>query len=86
MANIMRIQNALEENENRKAIRSFTWALAVEKTHESLYQDMRENLEKKQENPVDYYVCSVCGHTHVGSAPDKCPVCGAKKERFFKVD
>lgn len=80
------IKNAEEENENRKAIRSFKWALAVEKTHEGLYQDMRENLEKKQENPVDYYVCSVCGHTHVGSAPDECPVCGAKKERFFVVE
>ena len=80
------LKDALEENENKRAIRSFEWALAVEKTHESLYTEMRENLEEMQKNSVDYYVCEVCGHTHVGNAPDECPVCGAKKERFFKVD
>ena len=80
------LKEALEENENRQAIRSFEWALAVEKTHEALYTEMLENLEELQKNPVDYYVCSVCGHTHVGSAPDECPVCGAKKDKFFNVN
>ncbi len=29
------------------------------------------------------YVCSICGYTHTGeSAPDKCPQCGATKEKF----
>ncbi len=28
------------------------------------------------------YVCSVCGYTTDGSAPDKCPQCGAAKEKF----
>jgi len=38
-------------------------------------------------NPdVDYYVCQVCGNTVEGEAPDECPVCGAKKQAFKKID
>jgi rubrerythrin len=80
------LADALEENENKKAIRSFEFALEVEKTHEALYKEMLENLEEAKEESVDYYICEVCGHTHVGGAPDECPVCGALKDRFFKVD
>ena len=28
------------------------------------------------------YVCSVCGYIAEGSAPDKCPQCGAAKDKF----
>ena len=28
------------------------------------------------------YVCSICGYTAEGEAPEKCPVCGAAKEAF----
>ena len=32
------------------------------------------------------YVCSVCGYVHEGDeAPEKCPVCGAKKEAFKEM-
>ncbi len=31
--------------------------------------------------------CSVCGYIHDGGeAPDKCPKCGAPKEKFLPVD
>lgn len=31
--------------------------------------------------------CSVCGYIHDGSdAPDKCPKCGAPKNKFEKLD
>jgi rubrerythrin len=29
-------------------------------------------------------VCGVCGNTVEDSPPDKCPICGAPKEKFFK--
>lgn len=80
------LADAKDEDENKKAIRSFEFALEVEKTHEALYKAMLENLDDAKEDTVDYYVCEVCGHTHVGEAPDECPVCGAKKDKFFKVD
>ena len=32
------------------------------------------------------WVCSVCGYVYEGAeAPEKCPVCGAPKEKFTKV-
>lgn len=32
---------------------------------------------------METYVCSVCGYSHKGdSAPEKCPQCGAAKEKF----
>jgi rubrerythrin len=27
-------------------------------------------------------ICTVCGYTLEGDAPDKCPICGSKKEKF----
>jgi len=32
------------------------------------------------------YVCSVCGYTAEGEAPEKCPICGATKDKFKAVD
>ena len=28
------------------------------------------------------YVCSICGYVAEGEAPEKCPVCGAGKDKF----
>jgi len=33
---------------------------------------------------VDYYLCPVCGYIEKNSAPEKCPICGAKGEIFVK--
>ena len=34
-----------------------------------------------------YFKCSVCNFVHEGdSAPDKCPKCGAPKEKFVALD
>lgn len=33
------------------------------------------------------FKCSVCGYVHEGTeAPDKCPKCGAPKEKFNELD
>jgi len=31
------------------------------------------------------YVCTICGHIHVGDAPGRCPVCQAVPEKFAVV-
>ncbi len=77
------IDGAKEEG-HKAAERSFTYANAVEKVHAGLYQKALDNLEDLE--AVDYYVCSVCGHTVEGEPPDECSVCKAKKKAFFKVD
>lgn len=73
-----------EEEGNKGALRSFTFANEVEKIHAELYKKALENIGKNAE--VDYYVCQICGHTAENEAPDKCPVCGAGKKAYKKID
>jgi len=73
-----------EEEGNKGALRSFTYANKVEKIHAALYKKVLENLGDNA--AVDYYVCDVCGYTAEGEAPDACPVCGAKHSAFKKID
>jgi rubrerythrin len=80
------IKDAKAEGES-KAERTFTFANEVEKIHHTLYAKALESVEKGEaQEDADYHVCSICGYTHEGEAPDTCPVCGAKKKAFFKVD
>ncbi|MCX5718300.1 MAG: rubrerythrin family protein [Nitrospirae bacterium] len=77
------IEDAKAED-NKSALRSFTYANDVEKIHAELYKNALQNLGK---NPsVDYYVCQVCGNTVENEPPDECPICGAKKKMFKKVE
>jgi rubrerythrin len=73
-----------EEEDNQKALRSFRDAMEVEKIHERLYREALENFGKSDEQ-YDYYVCPVCGYTHARNAPDRCPVCGARGDRFERI-
>lgn len=41
---------------------------------------------KREDNIMAKYVCSVCGYTVEGEAPEKCPVCGAVREVFTKME
>jgi rubrerythrin len=66
------------------ALKSFEIANEVEKVHHALYQKALDELGKNKE--TDYYICKVCGYTAENGAPDTCPVCGAKKVAFYKVD
>ncbi|MDP2278863.1 MAG: rubrerythrin family protein [Nitrospirota bacterium] len=73
-----------EAEDNKLALRSFNYANEVEKIHADLYKGALQNLGK---NPsVDYYVCQVCGNTVENEPPDECPVCGAKKKMFKKIE
>jgi len=71
------------EDGNTAAETGFRWANKVEQEHAELYKEALENMKNLPQG--DYYICQVCGHTHFGSAPDICPVCGAPKEKFKKV-
>lgn len=75
--------NAAKLQEESEAQRSTHYALEAEKIHEKLYIEAKKAAEQKKD--VDYkkvYICPVCGYTVIGEAPDKCPVCGAPKEKF----
>jgi rubrerythrin len=75
-----------EREQHKAALTSFRYAMAVEKTHHALYAQALEAVRAGKDLPAaTIHVCEVCGHTVMGDAPDKCPVCGAARQRFFAV-
>jgi rubrerythrin len=73
-----------EAEDNKRAATSLRGACDVEGIHELLYRAAVESLETegKAADGPDYYVCPVCGYTHEGSAPERCPVCNTPGNRF----
>ena len=75
-----------KEEANKDAERTFLYANEVEKIHHKLYSSALKAAEKKEDLPEKkVYVCSVCGMTVEGEAPDECPVCKAKKAAFKEI-
>lgn len=71
---------------NKAAEISFKNAMAVEEIHHGLYTQALVALEAGKDMPAKpIYVCSVCGNTVEGETPDRCPICGAGKDKFFEV-
>lgn len=67
------------------AIRSIYYALEAEKIHEVMYGQAKESVAAGQDiESAPVFVCPVCGHTVIGEAPDKCPVCGLPKDKYRK--
>jgi rubrerythrin len=80
------IEDAKAED-NKGAERTFNYANEVEKIHHKLYENALEAVENgKDLEKQDIYICPVCGYTHEGKPPEKCPVCGAAKKMFEKID
>lgn len=80
------IEQAKTEN-NKEAAGSFNLANKVEQVHHRLFQDALKNLESgKALKETIYYVCQVCGNTVEGEAPERCPICGAPRSRFKKIE
>lgn len=65
------------------ALKSFSFANAVEKVHAQLYQKALDNLDKPV--AVDYFVCKVCGNTIEGASKGPCEICGAGSSAFMQV-
>ena len=76
------------KNEGKKAAeRSFDLANQVEKVHHELYSKALESVQNGKDLPeMKMFVCDVCGFTVEGEAPDICPICGARHERFFEIN
>ena len=78
--------DAAKQETNKQAVWSFNVANKVEQVHAKLYQKAIDSMKSKKDmEKVDYYVCSVCGNTVEGSAPDICPICASPKSKFFKT-
>ena len=70
-----------EEEGNKAALMSFTFAMKAEEVHARLYQEALENLDQTEE--VFYYLCPVCGNIEK-FVPEKCSICGVPGDKFIK--
>ena len=70
--------------EEKGAGRSFHFAIEAEKIHAQMYQKAKGAAESGKDIQIGKLsICPVCGYTHEGDdTPEKCPVCGVKKELF----
>ncbi len=74
-----------ELQEEKGAVRSHSAALEAEKVHAGMYEKARQAVLAGRDATVgDLYICEVCGWTVEGEAPERCPICGATKDRFRK--
>ena len=81
------IKKAKEEGTNKKAIRYFEYANAVEKIHHVLYKNELNAAEKDTDlEEKEIWVCPICGMTMEGHPPDLCPVCNAKRDTFILIE
>ena len=80
------IEQAKKED-NKAAGGSFDLANKVEQIHHKLFREALDSLESgKSFTDAPYFVCQVCGNTVEGEAPEKCPICGAPKREFKRVE
>jgi len=76
-----------EEEDAKGAKWTFEVASKVEEIHHRLYSAALKAVENGDEIPkTDYYVCQICGNTVEDEAPEKCPICGASREKFIRIE
>jgi len=76
--------NKVAEFQGEKgAVRSTHYALEAEKIHAGMYQEAKQSVEGGKDLELGrVYICPVCGYTVEGEAPERCPVCGATRDKF----
>jgi rubrerythrin len=77
------IKTAEEEGEKSAAL-TFSQARDAESFHMKLYERAIYSVIKQKVKA--YHVCQVCGYVTDKKIPAKCPVCGAKEEKFKTVN
>lgn len=70
----------------KDAVRSFSWANAVERIHEDKYRAAATAVAEGRDLPAKkLYVCPLCGNVEEEHPPERCPVCGAPGSSFKEV-
>lgn len=80
------LKTAKAENVSLAMI-SFNYAYQTEKKHKAMYEKALNALDDKVENtlPAMYMVCSTCGNTYEGEAPERCGISMTPRERFLTI-
>ena len=76
--------NDAEEDGEKVAALTFSQARDAETFHAKLYE--RAIYHVIRDEVKAYYVCQVCGYVTSNKVPDKCPICGAPKEKFKTIE
>lgn len=80
-----RFMNNAKSEDDKEAMRCFKYASDAERVHADLYKKYLAEMNQGTAS-VDIFVCMVCGHVVEKEAPETCPLCGAKKTAFRKID
>ncbi|MBF0409307.1 MAG: rubrerythrin family protein [Candidatus Riflebacteria bacterium] len=74
---------AAKFQQEKDAVRTTKYAMEAEKIHANMYAKALELVKSGKDYPAaKVHICEICGHTVENEAPDKCPVCNAKKDFF----
>ena len=74
------------EADSHRARIMFGLAVKAEEVHAQLYSKALEAAKQgKDLEDTEFYLCPVCGHIELGGAPDACPICNAKSDKFVQV-
>lgn len=75
-----------EAEGHRQGALSMKYAMEVEKIHHGLFVDALKAVEAGGDLPAEkIHVCPVCGHTVIGDAPDHCPICKVRGDKYIDV-
>ncbi|MEO5334409.1 MAG: rubrerythrin family protein [Magnetococcus sp. YQC-5] len=76
-----------QQADQKRAAKSMQEAMEVEKVHHQLFEQALAAVTAGQDLPAgtEIYLCPVCGHVEIGQAPEQCPICRVKKDKFIKV-
>lgn len=80
------LKTAQEGNVNLAMI-TFNYAYQTEKKHKAMYKNALEKLNSGQADklPGLYMVCTTCGNTYDGQAPQRCGISMTPRERFLTI-
>jgi len=71
--------------EDHAAAKMFGYAVEAEAVHALLYAKALEAAKAGKDLDVsEFYLCPVCGYIEFGQAPEECPICQTKAEKFVK--
>ena len=76
------LEEAVKEGHRAKLM--FKYAVEAEEVHAKLYGKALEAVKEGKDLDTDFFLCPVCGYIEFGQAPDKCPICNLKGEKFIK--
>lgn len=79
------VKDSKTENSNVTEL-TFILAQKAEKVHARIFSDFLKKLIKAEKiNPIEIYVCQICGNIEFKEAPAKCVLCDHAQIFFKKV-